>query len=212
MVKKALVSLCDENESGIPKSVAHYLQDPIQLFIAGSGSLDPLPWTSNPLPQASSTHGKERDSGDGLIPSQSDYPSAKEAIVQIKWQVNGIHNWAQYLRHILGIEAAGVADGDDGNGAAATNDDLHSTYDEHSDPTSRISDPLGRTTASKSKSSLAYYVSKIPHSADKKHMCIVCNKRFTRPSPLQTHTATRAKNVSNSPKLIKNHELIIYKP
>lgn len=58
------------------------------------------------------------------------------------------------------------------------------------------------------QSMMSQFSSKMPSNTQKKHKCKVCDKRFTRPSSLQTHmyshTGEKRKSIPNHPKHVSN--------
>lgn len=71
---------------------------------------------------------------------------------------------------------------------------VESTVTDYSSPTSDSMDGASRNlprpgglVAPPPQSMMTQFSSKVPSNAQKKHKCKVCDKRFTRPSSLQTH-------------------------
>jgi uncharacterized Zn-finger protein len=66
---------------------------------------------------------------------------------------------------------------------------------------------LGAAAPAGPQSMMGQFSSKVPSNAQKKHKCKVCDKRFTRPSSLQTHMYS---HTGEKRKLLSVFELLPY--
>jgi hypothetical protein len=113
-VKKCLMGIETGASDERRLACEEYLQLPIRLFIATSGTFDPLMSDLGELEVDES-----EDDRDGQSPN--DYKEARIAVGQNKWAADGITGSADYLRSLFG-DARPKAQETSNDGPAANND------------------------------------------------------------------------------------------
>ncbi|RPA96210.1 hypothetical protein L873DRAFT_1258125 [Choiromyces venosus 120613-1] len=150
-----------------------------------------MEWTSSSRPLAQPPRSTDHHQFSDTLDSARGMVAMSQASRQPRGRVDGSHNFYPTHSTNSSISSTGSYNGYYGGGSvdSSTTDYSDSTGFTPEAPRPTLPRPgAGMHTVPVQGALMTTFSSKITSSTQKKHKCKVCDKRFTRPSSLQTHT------------------------